>query len=77
MSEPRVAEPGGGLDEITLDALTRVRVEPGDVLVLRFDSMLSSLAVDRVRTEVERALPGVRCMVLERGQPVAVLTPPD
>jgi hypothetical protein len=57
--------------------LAVLRVEPGDVLVLRTDRVITSDMASSMRETVEGNLPpGVKVMVLSGGIEIGVLRPP-
>jgi hypothetical protein len=58
-------------DTITLEDVRRLRLEPGDVLVFRLANPAPELAA-RIAAELSEHLPGVKCLVLDRGVDLTV-----
>jgi hypothetical protein len=53
--------------KITLDSIQRVRLDPGDVLVLRCDTHLSADECRAIKASAARAFPGHEAMLLTGG----------
>ena len=60
--------------EITLSDLQRVKLEPGDVLVLRVNGRLSAVMAEQLRAQVTACFPGHRALVLEQDAALAVVS---
>lgn len=55
--------------------VAKLNLSPGDVLVVKFDVPLSSVAAVRVREQFQDKLPdGVKVLIIERGIDLSVLT---
>lgn len=54
--------------------IARLKLEPGEILVLKSDRLLSLDAVTRIRSDLERLLSGSPVMILERGMTLEVIT---
>jgi hypothetical protein len=54
--------------------IARLELKPGDILVLKAPGFLPATAQARIKSDLERICPGVKCMVLEGGMELAVLT---
>ncbi len=57
-----------------LGELEKIEWKPGDIGVLTYPGRLSQEAVARIKASFEAALPGHRCLVLEEGMRMSVLT---
>lgn len=57
-----------------LSDVQRLELRPGDVLVFKTPHRLSEAAIDQLGLEMERLFPGRKCIVLEAGLDVAVLS---
>lgn len=55
----------------------RLRLEAGDVLAIFAVQRLSQGQVERIGEVVKGVLPGVRCLVLDAGMKLAVITPAE
>lgn len=54
------------------DEVQRLKLEPGDVLVLSYDGMLSADQAQHMRAIVEQRFPGHKAMVLTDGMTLSV-----
>lgn len=55
-------------------AISKMTLSPGDVIVLRYAKQLPSAVVDRLRKNISDALDGHKCIVLENGLDIGVLS---
>lgn len=58
---------------INIQDLRRVRLEPGDILVLTYPGRLSLAGHDAIRTTFNSIFPGHRIIVLEDGMSLGVV----
>lgn len=63
--------------EIKLSDLSRIDLQPGDVLVYRHPKRIDRASAERIRAEIKKAFPGRRCCVIDEGAELAVLRPVD
>jgi hypothetical protein len=61
------------LAEREIQDVQRVRLEPGDVLVVRYDGILASSAKDRVAQQFETLFPDHKVIVMDGGPKVSVV----
>jgi hypothetical protein len=61
--------------EITIADLSRVALEPGDILLIRSPKRLTLQSVDSLKKAIREGLPGHRVLVLEEGLDLAVIRP--
>jgi hypothetical protein len=63
--------------EMAIDVFeaTVLRLEPGDALVISSKALLSAEGIEKLRTLVDQALPGTRCLVLQSGLDLSVVRP--
>lgn len=66
---------GDGEEVIYLDALTRLHLQPGDVLVVSCKERLSDEAHFRLRETFRTLFPDTRVLGLEGGMELAVIRP--
>lgn len=50
-----------------IKSATRLRIEPGDTLVLGIDDELDMDEVQEINRQIADALPGIRCLVMSGG----------
>lgn len=60
-----------------MEHLGVLRIEPGDVLVLRSGMSLSLDVVNDLQKSIERVFPGVKCVVLSDGLELGVVRQGD
>ena len=60
--------------EVPEFAIARLELHPGDWLILRSRKILPIETHDRIRKVVKDAFPANRCLILENGLELAVLT---
>lgn len=53
-----------------------LRLEPGDVLVYRFQGRMDRAFVAGVQEQLEQAFPGTRAVVIDSGADLGVVRPP-
>lgn len=63
------------MPKVTIDDVKRLRLEPGDTLVLRMDAH-SEEVVERFTGEMRTAFPGHRTVVLGKGVDLEVVSAP-
>lgn len=63
--------------EIKLPDLSRVRLEPGDVLVVRVQGAISMKTAQEIRVRVGEHFPNNDVVVLSQGVELAVVRPAD
>jgi hypothetical protein len=59
---------------IDLQDIQRLRLEPGDVLVLRMPDRLTAAAVEHLANTMQDAIPGHKVIVLEKGAQLEVVS---
>lgn len=64
-------------DKVLPLEVRRLRLEPGDSLVLRVPGRISEAAVDYFRHGLQQTFPGARVFVLEDGAALEVLSSAD
>ena len=62
-------------DEIKIDDLRRLKMAPGEVLVLHVDGIITTETSDRLRAHLESVLQGNKCLVLQKGLSLSVVSP--
>lgn len=55
--------------------IARLELEPGDILAVRPKAMWSYEQVRRFQEVMARAVPGLKCLVLEAGMELSIVTP--
>lgn len=60
----------GELKDIAVQVIRQGEIAPGDILVLTCPDRLPSAALDRLPQQLERALTGVRVVILDGGMSV-------
>lgn len=59
--------------EITLDAIATLRLEPGDVLVIRTKLPLSNSAATLIREQLEHTFPGHKAIILDNDAELSLM----
>lgn len=63
--------------EITLDSVAALRLEPGDVLVIRTKMPISNSAATLIREQLQHAFPGHKAIVIDNDSELSVMRQPD
>lgn len=53
-----------------------LRLEPGDVLVYRFQGRMDRALIERVHEQLEQVFPGTCALVIDSGADLGVVRPP-
>jgi hypothetical protein len=62
-------------EEIKIDKIASLQLQPDDVLVLSYGGTVSDKTFDRLKTILERIAPGHKTLILENGMMLQVLKP--
>jgi hypothetical protein len=62
-------------DDLKIEDIKRLRLEPGDILILRMRGRITMAAAEHIRNVFQNEIPGHKVMVLEDGARLDVVTP--
>lgn len=60
-----------------LGDMQRLRMEPGDIVVLSVAGVITDESASRIRRLMEERLPGTKCIVLPQGMRIGLLNTGD
>ncbi len=62
---------------VELDSIKVVNLRPGDVIVIRFETLPTLIHMDRLKDTLKDLFPGHKCLILGDGAKVDVVRPSE